>query len=166
MLERSARPRQFVSFLVNGRLFGFDIRMIKEITPTAPITPVPLKKRDVSGVVNIRGQVVVVLDISLSLGGKEQKITGDSQVIIMKNILELEAISDFTPTFDPEAIGIIPVGFLVDSVGEVVTADLDSIEDAPSHLIARYRHFVEGVVRQEAMPMVILDAGAILEAGR
>ena len=164
MAEGSRGSRQFVSFYVNGRLFGFDIRLIKEVTPSAPITPVPLKKRDVSGVLNIRGQVVVVLDVSLALGGVEQQITADSQILIMKNILELQAVSDFVPAGDAEVIGTIPVGFLVESVGELVTAVTEAIEEAPSHLLAQYRNLVEGVVRHEEMPLVILDAVAILGA--
>lgn len=164
MDEGSRGSRQFVSFYVNGRLFGFDIRLIKEVTPSAPITPVPLKKRDVSGVLNIRGQVVVVLDVSLSLGGPEQSITEDSQILIMKNILEIQAVSDFVPANDGQAIGAIPVGFLVESVGELVTVEKDAIEEAPGHLQAQYRNLVEGVVRHEEMPLVILDAVAILGA--
>lgn len=162
MADASRGSRQFVSFYVNGRLFGFDIRLIKEVTPSAPITPVPLKKRDVSGVLNIRGQVVVVLDVSLSLGGPEQRITGESQILIMKNILELQSVSGFVPANDAQAIGTVPAGFLVESVGELVTVDREAIEEAPGHLLAQYRNLVEGVVRQEGMPLVILDAVAIL----
>ncbi len=163
MPKTSGRPRQFVSFHVNGRLFGFDIRLIKEVTSSVHITPVPLKMRDVCGVVNLRGQVVVVLDISLSLGGRGSIVTDDSQILIVKTACELESVPDFHPGFDLQSIGSIPVGFLVDSVGELVATEEDRIEEAPAHLLAEYRQFVEGVVRQEVIPMVILNAWAILD---
>jgi purine-binding chemotaxis protein CheW len=166
MPEISGRSRQFVSFNVNGRSFGIDIRLIKEVTSSVRITPIPLKTRDVCGVVNIRGQVVLVLDISVSLGGQELVVTGDSQILILKTTSELESISDFHPSSGIETIGAIPVGFLVDSVGELVAVEAGTIEEAPTHLLAEYRQFVEGVVRQEINPMVILNAGAILAAGR
>jgi purine-binding chemotaxis protein CheW len=158
------KHQQFVSFQVPGGLFGFDIRLVKEITPAVHITPVPLKVGDVSGVVNIRGQVVVVLDLRVSLGGSEQQITDDSQIIILKTTSEIEAVSDYTPNFDLDYLGSIPVGFLVGSVGDIVTVEPSRIEDAPSHLLAQYRSYVEGVVRLDPLPLVILNAGAILGA--
>lgn len=166
MRESSVRSGQFVSFQVNGNLFGLDIRLIKEVTSSVNITPVPLKMRDVCGVVNLRGQVVVVLDIGVILGGAEVVVTDDSQIMILKTDIELSSIPDFRPDFDTGLIGAIPVGFLVDSVGEIVTADGGGVEEAPTHLLAEYRSFVEGVVRQESIPMVILNVGALMEAGR
>jgi len=163
MLEKKhTRLQQFISFELHGGVFGFDIRLVKEITPAIQITPVPLKVRDVSGVVNIRGQVVVVLDIGLTLGGAEQFITDDSQIIILKTSRELESVADFSPNFAIESIGEIPVGFLVENVGDIVAVELTRIEEAPPHLIDKYRSFVEGVVRQDSAPLVILNAGAIL----
>lgn len=166
MPEQRVGAGLFVSFSVNGGNFGFDIRLIKEVTPPVQITPIPLKAKDVCGVVNIRGQVVVVLDIGLCLGGPPTAVTGDSQILILKNARELESIPDFHPNFDIERVGSIPVGVLVDAVGEIVAAEEGSIEEAPGHLQAEYRAFVEGVVRRESSPLVLLNAGAILEAGR
>jgi len=166
MTELSGKAWQFVSFTANGRSFGFDIRLIKEVTSSIHITPVPLRMRDVRGVVNLRGQVVVVLDIGLSLGGQELVVTDESQILILKTASELVAIPDFHPDFELDLVGTIPVGFLVDSVGEIVTADAGRVEEAPTHLLAEYRSFVEGVVRQESLPLVILNAGTLLEAGR
>lgn len=160
--KKNMRLQQFISFKLQEGVFGFDIRLVKEITPAIQTTPVPLKTRDVSGVVNIRGQVVVVLDIGLSLGGAEQVITDDSQIIILKTTRELESVSDFTPNFSMESVGEIPVGFLVESVGDIVAVDPSCIEEAPPHLIEKYRSFVEGVVRQESAPLVVLNAGEIL----
>lgn len=158
------RLQQFISFQLHGGVFGFDIRLVKEITPAIQITPVPLKVCDVSGVVNIRGQVVVVLDIGLSLGGMEQVITDDSQIIILKTTRELESVSDFTPNFAMDSIGDIPVGFLVECVGDIVAVDPSCIEEAPPHLIEKYRSFVEGIVRQESAPLIVLNAGEILRS--
>jgi purine-binding chemotaxis protein CheW len=160
--KMSVRPLQFVSFLLHGARFGFDIRMVKEITPAVRITPVPLKVRDVSGVVNLRGQVVVVLDIGVSLGGPEQRVTEDSQIIILKTASEIEAVADFHPNFNVATIGLIPVGFLVDSIGDIVTVEASRIEAPPSHLPSQYRPYVEGIFRQDSVPLVILNAGAIL----
>jgi len=90
--KESTGIRQFVSFFLNDRLYGFDIRIVKEITPPVQITPVPLKQREVHGIVNIRGQVVLVLDITVILGGKEHSIKADSQIVILKTSREIKAV--------------------------------------------------------------------------
>ena len=159
-----ARARQFISFRLQGGLYGFEIRMVKEITQAVGITPVPLRVRDVSGVFNLRGQVVVVLDAGVSLGLPEQKVTEDSQIIILKTQGELEAVPDFTGVATGD-IGLFPVGFLVESVGDIVTAEPSQLEQAPSNLPPSLRRFVEGVVRLEPRPLVILDPVAILGGG-
>jgi len=163
MLDKSKlKMAQFVSFQLHGALFGFDIRIVKEITAAVNITPVPLKVRDVTGVINIRGQVVLVLDIGVSFGGTEQAIVEDSQIIILKTSAELEVVADFNPSFSIDAVGSIPVGFLVEAVGDIVTVEESRIEEAPSHLLSEYRQYVDGVVHLGAHPLIILNAGALL----
>jgi purine-binding chemotaxis protein CheW len=163
MVEKSAmKMAQFVSFRLYGHLYGFDIRIVKEITAAVQMTPVPLKAKDVTGVINIRGQVVVVLDIGVSFGNPEQTIGEDSQIIILKTVAELEIVADFNPNFDVESVGSIPVGFLVQAVGDIVTVEASRIEPAPSHLLSEYRQYVDGVVRLDSKPLVILNPGAIL----
>jgi len=159
---KATRPQQFVSFHLHGGLFGFDIRIVKEITAAEHITPVPLKVRDVNGVVNIRGQVVVVLDIGVSLGGPEQRITENSQIIILKTSSEIASVSDYNPDFDIDAVGSIPVGFLVNAIGDIVTTEHYQIEAPPTNLPTIYRPFVDGVLRLKPLPLVILKPGAIL----
>lgn len=157
------KSRQFVSFYMHKRLYGFDIRIVKEITNAKNITPVPLRMRDVNGVVNIRGQVVVVLDFGVSLGAKEQQVTEASQIIILNTSSEMEFEKGVEEPFENvDALGMLPVGFLVNAIGDIVTVETNAIEETPSHLKEEYRPFVEGVIRIEPIPLIILKPCAIL----
>jgi purine-binding chemotaxis protein CheW len=154
--------RQFVSFFVDDVLYGFDIRLIKEITPPVFVTPVPLKQREVNGIVNIRGQVVLVLDITVILGGSEHAVSADSQIVILKTAREIRAVSDFRPSFDEGVLGDKPVGFLVDTVGDILTLDASLIEEAPSHLKEQNTVYIEGVINLKSQPILLLNAGKMV----
>jgi purine-binding chemotaxis protein CheW len=157
--KESTGIRQFVSFFLNDRLYGFDIRIVKEITPPVQITPVPLKQREVHGIVNIRGQVVLVLDITVILGGKEHSIKADSQIVILKTSREIKAVRDFQPSFDGGVLGDKPVGFLVDTVGDILNLESSLIEEAPSHLKERNAPYIEGVINLKSQAIILLNAG-------
>lgn len=151
--------RQVISFFLNDVQYGFDIRIIKEITPSVRITPVPLKGKDVHGIVNIRGQVVLVLDITVILGGKEQPVKTDSQIVILKTARELKAVSDFHPSFDEGTLGDKPVGFLVDAVGDILNLESLRIEEAPAHLKESNTPYIEGIINLKSQPILLLNAG-------
>jgi purine-binding chemotaxis protein CheW len=160
--KESMGTRQFVSFFVNDVLYGFDIRIIKEITPPVQITPVPLKPRDIHGIVNIRGQVVLVLDIAVILSGNEQPVKTDSQIVILKTVREIRAVSDFRPSFDEGVLGDKPVGFLVDTVGDILNLESSLIEEAPSHLKEQNTPYIEGVINLKSQAIILLNAGKMV----
>lgn len=161
-VKNTTEMRQFVSFTVNECLYGFDIRIVKEITPPVAITPIPLKSREVKGVVNIRGQVVLVFDIAVILSGAERDVAADRQIVILKVNRELAAITDFRPTFDLETVGNKPIGFDVDTIGDIITVEAGNIEAAPTHLEAQHAPFIDGIVRLAEKPLLILNAGKIV----
>jgi purine-binding chemotaxis protein CheW len=158
---KKADYRQFVSFTIGNSLYGFDILKVKEITPALSITPVPLMTRDVRGIVNIRGQVVLVLDISAILEENPQAPQKENQIIVLKTSREMGLLSDFTFDFDPDALGSKPTGFIVDSIGEIITVESNRLEGAPSHLGKLHTPYIKGVVRLDE-PLIVLNAGRII----
>ncbi len=160
--KESTGTRQIVSFFLNEVLYGVDIRIIKEITPPVPVTPVPLKQREIHGIVNIRGQVALVLDIAVILGGKEQPVRPDAQIVILKTAREIKAVAEFHPSFDEEVLGDKPIGFLVDMVGDILTVESSLIEEAPSHLKEHTTRYIEGVINLESQPVILLNAGKMV----
>ena len=141
--------RQYLSFYLESHLYGIDIRLVKEVNPTTKITPVPRSKGHVRGLVNIRGQVILVMDIAVMFGREPRPITGDSQIVVLKTAQEIKQIRDFGALFDVDRFNDKPVGFLVDQIGDVITVDATEVKPAPPHLAEANAGYVEGVVRQE-----------------
>lgn len=152
----------FVTFYVEDRTFGFDIMIVKEINPNVNINPVPLCDNYIRGLVNIRGQVVLVMDIAVMLGRGPRPITEESQIIILKNHREISAIKGLDPDIDVHAFGDKPIGLIVDRIGEVIPIKRDAIEPPPRHLDEKNSRFFRGVVRLGKNLLVILNAEAMI----
>ncbi len=133
---------QFVTFRIGDHLLGVDILNVREINRILDITPVQHAPDYVRGLVNLRGQTVTVFDLGVRLGLPPREITSESHNVILKNE---------------------PVGFLVDSIGNVVNADEAEIKPPPANIGKIESEFVEAVVKQDKELLVVLSATRILE---
>ena len=153
---------QFVSFYSEGRMYGLDIRMVKEINPNVNITAVPRSKNHIRGLVNIRGQVVLVMDIAMMFGRGERPFTEDSHIVILKTAPEISKVRNMKIDFDRKVLGDKPLAFLVDKIGDVISVYEDQVEAAPPHLDEIKSKYVYGVVRLEDQLLMILNAAQML----
>ncbi|MFW5857708.1 MAG: chemotaxis protein CheW [Planctomycetota bacterium] len=103
--------RQFCTFHLGERRFGVDILDVQEVALVPPLTPVHHAPPQVAGVVNIRGQIVLCLDMRRILGLPASPPSGESRLILFK----ARAAED--------------VGALVDAVGDIAEVPLDAIEE-------------------------------------
>lgn len=154
--------REFVSFELEGELYALDIRAVKEVNPNCRIAPVPRSPDNIRGLVNIRGQVVLVLDIAVTFGRDARPITRDSQIVILKTSQELKRIRGLSEAVAAERFSDKPIGFLVDRIGDVITVDAARIEDAPPHLAKCNARFVSGVVYMDDRLLIALDPAEML----
>ena len=153
---------QFVSFYLEDRLYGLDIRIVKEINPNLQISPVPRTPRHIRGLVNIRGQVVLVMDFAVMLGRTPRPVSDDSKIVILKTAAEIRNLRGAGTPLEGVLFGSKPVGLLVDRIGDVVTVAADDLEPAPQHLDEHKARYFTGVVRQDDELQMILDAGVML----
>ena len=154
--------RQFVSFGLAGGVYGLDIRIVKEVNPDTRVTAVPRSSKRIRGVVNIRGQVVLVIDVAVVFGREPLPVTGTSHIIILKTSQEIRRVWDTAAEQLADRFANKPVGFLVDRIGDVITVDGSQVAPAPSHLSEVNARYVEGVVRLRDGLLVVLDAAEIL----
>ncbi len=150
---------QYSTFRLGDRLFGLDLMMIREINRILDITPVPHAKPHIRGLINLRGQIVTILDLGVRLGLERQEIFDTSHNIILKTSAELasaqgESGRDLRTSSDL-------VGFLVDAIGDVVEADAATIEP-PSANVSEAEAFLSGVIQTEAGLLVLLDINEVL----
>ena len=107
----AAETKQYIIAYMNENQYGIDIGFIDNIIVMQSITRIPKSQSSFKGVINLRGEIVPVLNLRLKLGLEEMPYTGKSRIIIVR----------------PESQAA-PVGFIVDEVKEVITLEQDAIE--------------------------------------
>ncbi len=149
---------QFATFYMNDTLLGLPILAVREINPHIEMTDVPLAPDFIRGLVNLRGQVVTVIDLGLKLGLGKREVNDKSRLIIVKTNSELsdQALAQGIKTSDD------PVGLLIDAIGDVVTAEEEDIEPPPANMDIGDLKYVRGVVKTKDRLLTVLNLGQLL----
>lgn len=136
---------QFLIFLLEGEVFGLPILKIKEIIEHTDVTRVPMMPKFIRGVINLRGNVVPVVDLNHRFYNKVTNINRKTCIIIVETNLEGAKID---------------VGVLVDVVNEVV--DITEIAPTPTFGSTIKVEFVEGIGKLEDHFVIILNIDSVL----
>ena len=153
--------RQFITFYLGEDSFGLDILLVREINRNMDITKVDRAPAYVRGLMNLRGQIVTVLDLGVRLDIGARTICHESSCIVLKTRAELERHNDDAEP-DEGAITDL-VGLLVDRIGDVVTADSGDIDPPPARAGDVKGRFLEGVIKLEERLLITLKASEILK---
>ena len=121
----------YLSFRIGNELFGIQVTGVREVLELPSITPVPRTPDFMKGVINLRGEVVPILDLRQKLGAKNLSASVDTSIIV----IEQSGEEDESLTF----------GALVDSVEEVFDLNSDTIEAPPSMGLFFDTAFLDGV---------------------
>ena len=142
-----AESGQYLTFLQRGEMFAIDILGIKEIIEYAKLTTVPLMPEFISGVINIRGAVVPVIDLSARFGREAAVTTRRSCIVIIETVNDNEKID---------------IGIIVDSVSEVLEIPPADIEPAPRFGTNIRADFINGMGKVNDKFVIILDISRVL----
>lgn len=153
--------KTFVSFLLENQLFGLDIRLIREINKHLDLTPVPHAANYIRGLVNLRGQIVTVLDLKSRLGLGNAELNDLSHNIILKTESELTETGG-EEDLENLATAVDKASFLVDNIGDVIAVEPSEIEPPPANIGAVDGKYLLGVVKLENTLVGILSAPKIL----
>ncbi|MFU1552620.1 chemotaxis protein CheW [Aeromonas sp. A04] len=132
-----------VTFMLGGELYGVDIGCIREIIEFEGMTPVPMMPRFVRGIINLRGAVVPVIDLSIRFGRDQTPLLHTTCVAILS-----------LPNSNGEEQEI---GMLLDAVCEVLEIRTDTIEQAPTFGTHIRGDFIQGVVTIDQRFAILLD---------
>ncbi len=135
---------ELATFYVGKALCGIDILNIQEINKHFEVTTVPQAPDYVVGVLNLRGKIVTILDLGKKLGLSQIQSNKISRNIIVRSQDEL-------------------IGLIVDSISDVVTADHEKIEPAPSNIGGMKGKFFKGVMKTQSTLIGILDIEEVLK---
>jgi len=132
-----------VTFMLGGDLFAIDILFIREIIELECITRVPMMPEFVRGIINLRGAVVPVIDLSIRFGRSHTKIKPSTCVAILS-----------LPNADAR---YSEVGFLLDAVCEVLEIPWENIDPTPTFGVNIRGDFIEGIATINAKFAILLD---------
>ena len=141
--DSAKRMVELATFYVGDALCGMDILKIQEINKLTQMTKVPQAPEYVIGILNLRGQIVTIIDLGKKIGLGETELNQDSRNIIVN-----------------DSSG--HVGLLVRQISDVVSADMERRESAPANMHGIQGDFFTGVYKTEQSLIGILDVDKVL----
>ncbi len=161
--SKSSIKQQLVTFLINDELFGIDIRLINEVNPNVDIIPIPLTDSYIRGHINVRGQVILVLDLYVIFGKNPRPVTEKSHIVIFKTMQDLLRTGIYNSETDINIFGNKSIAMLVDEIGDVMEIDADQIETPTQNLKYTYSEFTEGIVKLKNKLLIIVNPVKVLK---
>ncbi len=144
-MEQEQNLNQLISFEVGEEEYGLEILRVKEVIRIRQITRLPGSPSFVKGIINLRGDVIPIIDLRDKFGLEEQEYTGSTRVIVA-------------------AVDGKLVGMVVDAVSQVVRLPADQVDPPPPIAGGLSARFVKGVGKLEDRLIILLDLDRILSA--
>ena len=130
--------RQYASCAVAHHLVGIDVDAVQEVTTVVDMTPVPLAAGTISGLLNLRGEIITAIDLRRCLQLPDRP-AGQRAVNVILCTDEG------------------PVGVLVDHVGDVLNVDDHQFEPTPRTVLGRGGELIAGVYKLKNQLLLVVD---------
>jgi purine-binding chemotaxis protein CheW len=140
-----SREKQLILFTLGKGYFGIPIENVFEIKKIEDITVVPKAPKFIEGVINLRGNIIPVIDLRKRFGMEKIDVIKKTKIIIVE-------------------IGKRQFGLIVDSVAEVLTLSGDQIDKALPSASGLKSDFIEGIAKYDDKLIIILDISKILQS--
>jgi len=134
---------RWVTFRLDNETYGINVMQVQEVLRISEIAPVPGAPSYVLGIINLRGNVVTVIDSRSRLGLSTVEPDDSSRVVIIETSKHV-------------------VGILVDSVAEVVDLAASEIEPAPSVGTGESSQYIQGVASRDGVLVILMDLNKLL----
>jgi purine-binding chemotaxis protein CheW len=136
---------QLVSFVIGSEEFGVDILYVQEINRMLQITQVPNAPEFVSGIINLRGRVIPVIDLRCRLGLPPKEHDNNTRIIVIE-------------------VNGRTIGFIVDAVREVIRIP-QNITEAPPEIVSGINSdFIKAVGKLGDKLLILLDLNKVFNA--
>ena len=140
---------QYLTFRIGDEIFALDVSQVREVLDIKSITKVPRAPEFMRGVINVRGNVVPVVDLRCKFGLEKTEHTVDTRIVVM----ELNIDGELTV-----------LGALADAVNEVIELESGQIE-APPSIGSRWRtEFIKGIGKRDDEFIIILDIDRVFSS--
>jgi purine-binding chemotaxis protein CheW len=141
--SKDAELLQLVTFSVGGEEFGVEILQVQEIIRMLEITKVPKAPSFVEGVINLRGKVIPIIDLRKRFGLDARARDKNTRIIVIE-------------------ISAMIVGFIVDSVSEVLRLPASTVEPPPPVVAGLDADYISAVGKLEDRLLIMLDLHRLL----
>ncbi len=134
---------QQVIFKLDNEEYGLDIMKVNGIEKYQEVVKVPNSPEYIEGIINLRGEVLPIYSLRKKFALTKKQIDEETKIIVV---------------FTNE----VKVGFVVDSVQEILHIDLDSVEEAPRLVTGINRKYIKSVAKQEERMIILIDIDLIV----
>lgn len=134
---------QWVTFRLQEETYGINVMQVQEVLRYTDIAPVPGSPDYVLGIINLRGNVVTVIDTRARFGLVGAEVTDNSRIVIIEAERQV-------------------IGILVDSVAEVVYLKQSEIDTAPNVGTDESAKFIQGVSNRDGELLILVDLNKLL----
>lgn len=134
---------QWVTFRLGNETYGINVMQVQEVLRYTDIAPVPGAPMYVLGIINLRGNVVTVIDTCQRFGLPPIEVTDNTRIVIIEAEQQV-------------------IGILVDSVAEVVYLRVSEIESAPNVGNDESAKFIQGVANRGGELLILVDLNKLL----
>ena len=134
---------QWVTFKLDNESYGINVMRVQEVLRYTEIAPVPGAPSYVLGIINLRGNVVTVIDTRRRFGLADAEITDATRIVVMESSSQV-------------------MGILVDSVAEVVYLKASEIETAPNVGNEESAKFIQGVCNKNGELIILVEFDKML----
>ena len=134
---------QWVTFQLEEETYGINVMQVREVLRYSEIAPVPGAPDYVLGIINLRGNVVTVIDTRSRFGLMQGEITDNTRIIVIESERQV-------------------IGILVDSVDEVVYLRSSEIDTTPSVGTDESANFIQGVSNRDGKLLILVDLNKLL----
>lgn len=148
--NRLAGAGQYLTFVLGSEVYALGILHIKEIIDYGNLTEVPMMPACVRGVINLRGCVVPVVDLTARFGKGKTQIAKRTGIVIVETVAE----SDDGNCQD--------IGIIVDAVNEVIEISQQDIEPPPSFGAGIRPDFINGMAKRDGHFIILLNVNNVL----
>ena len=146
-VKADAAPSQYLTFALGGEMFAVGILNVKEIIEYGNLTEIPMLPAFIRGVINLRGAVVPVIDLSARFGGKPTELSRRTCIVIVE-------VADDDTRHD--------IGIMVDAVSEVLDIPDREIEPPPSFGARIRADFISGMGKVAGKFVILLNIDKVL----
>jgi len=135
--------RQLVIFKLSGEEYGCDIDRVKEVLKMVKITPLPETLDFIEGVINLRGEVIPVLDLRKRIGLEKEQSFDNSSIVIVETAKNT-------------------AGLIVDSVTEVLNIEEKNVHESTGEQGGKKAKLIEGVGKADERLLLILNLNEVI----